>query len=551
MNIKIVFSILFLLGNLIAQVETNFSYEVKYGDGKQVKTKGSSAPTQYNYFENLLDISTYFGSNTYVFTQMEYSNKPVYGVQRTSVDSMINSFYVEYNRESYLIKLGDLYELIGRGLSFYTLQDQNIDYNNSVKGAYFNYWGRDNFEISGLYGLGDYYYRSNPSFRETDREISSNIFVGSFRYENDMLGYLNYSFKFQNIHHNPKQNNFYGGTEIGDDIIDRANDITSQVFDIYYGNIDIHDTVVVINNNLNWNTFVGPLDIYLDKSWINYDKIYGERVSGSRFYTSIYTEILETGITYEYKNYNTPYLLKSVSNPPIVYREGNSILASRNAHSINFGNEIGHQLEVNKNLLGSLNLLGNLSMSFRHQNDMMADMSIIDFLRMEENDQIYEYFPFRQFYLELNGWTLSDRLYYKLGIDQFTEFNVGSKNIFATTIPTQWVWKLRSGSSITTYLEFQDKTVKGPIPGNYSNFYISSSFSYQGKWIITGFYDQEISEDKTSQWPGLDFSYNLTSESQLSLFYGSQKGGLVCANGICAEQPGFEDGVKITFRSLF
>jgi len=35
------------------------------------------------------------------------------------------------------------------------------------------------------------------------------------------------------------------------------------------------------------------------------------------------------------------------------------------------------------------------------------------------------------------------------------------------------------------------------------------------------------------------------------LFYGSQKGGLVCANGICAEQPGFEDGFKVTLRSIF
>jgi hypothetical protein len=53
------------------------------------------------------------------------------------------------------------------------------------------------------------------------------------------------------------------------------------------------------------------------------------------------------------------------------------------------------------------------------------------------------------------------------------------------------------------------------------------------------------------QWPGLDFSFYLNSESQISLFYGDQKGGLVCANGICAEHPGFEDGVKITMRSLF
>ena len=37
----------------------------------------------------------------------------------------------------------------------------------------------------------------------------------------------------------------------------------------------------------------------------------------------------------------------------------------------------------------------------------------------------------------------------------------------------------------------------------------------------------------------------------ISIFGGSQKGGLVCANGVCADQPGFEDGVKVTYRTFF
>jgi hypothetical protein len=72
-----------------------------------------------------------------------------------------------------------------------------------------------------------------------------------------------------------------------------------------------------------------------------------------------------------------------------------------------------------------------------------------------------------------------------------------------------------------------------------------------GKWIVTGYYDLEIKDDVTKKWIGSELSYYISSETQISLFYGSQKGGLICANGICAEQPGFEDGVKITFRSLF
>ena len=151
------------------------------------------------------------------------------------------------------------------------------------------------------------------------------------------------------------------------------------------------------------------------------------------------------------------------------------------------------------------------------------------------------------------------------------------KNIFALTIPTQWVWELTNGSSFTIYLETQEKIVNKLSPidppdvDEYINHYLSVSYSHFGRWIITGFYDFEkyskkmirnpdtfelFSELTTvsspeGQWPGLDFSFFFTSATQISLFYGSQKGGLVCANGICAQQPGFEDGLKITFRSLF
>ena len=195
---------------------------------------------------------------------------------------------------------------------------------------------------------------------------------------------------------------------------------------------------------------------------------------------------------------------------------------------------------------------------------------------MEEESQIYDYYPFRQMYLEMNGWALSDRLFFKLGVDHFTEFIAG-KNTFAFTIPTQWVWKLINGSSFTMYLESQQQTVNKLSPidppdvDQYISHYLSVSYSHMGRWIVTGFYDYESYNKKmmrdpdtfelfselttisstTNQWPSFDLTFFITSDTQISLFYGSQKGGLVCANGICAEQPGFEDGYKITFRSMF
>ena len=121
-----------LLGVLSAQIEMNYSYEMKYGDGKQV-TPLSQDTTDYSYFENLLDINTYIGDNLYIYTQLEYSNPPVFGHSRTRLDSMLSAIYMEYSKGRLNIKLGDLYELYGRGLIYYTLQDQNVAYDNSIK----------------------------------------------------------------------------------------------------------------------------------------------------------------------------------------------------------------------------------------------------------------------------------------------------------------------------------------------------------------------------------------------------------------------------------
>ena len=549
-----------MLGSIIAQADINFSYEMKYGDGKQVTGTASDNPDtlDYSYFENLLDISTNLGDDIYIFTQLEYSNLPVYG----SAADGLNSFYLEYQNENFSINLGDQYELFGRGMSFYTLQNQNIDYDNSIKGLSFDYIVSENIEINSLIGKGDYYYRSNSSTRETDLQLNSSILLGSVDYTHDRWGYFQFMNTNQQLLIDPTLTGILKGTsEIAIELDDRLG--TDPLFTnlLLAEKGEIVDTVAISNQNFNWNFYLGPFDIYIDKAWINYEKFFGTEVFGSRFYTAVYTDFMGVGVTYEYKNYNTPYLIKTISNLPIVYREGNSILASRNAHSFNAGNEIGHQIDFNKNLSNSLNVLGNLSLSYRHQKDEIAELNIIDFLTMSESNNIYAYYPFRQMYLEMSGWVLSDRLYYKVGADYFSEliFLNSGKNTYAFTVPSHWAWKLSNGSSVTTYLELQSKTEKKlnqldftiTNEKNYMNQYISFSYNHFGKWTLTGFYDREDVNDKVHQWPGLDFSFYLNSVNQISLFYGSQKGGLVCANGICAEQPGFEDGYKITFRSLF
>ena len=147
-----------------------------------------------------------------------------------------------------------------------------------------------------------------------------------------------------------------------------------------------------------------------------------------------------------------------------------------------------------------------------------------------------------------------------MGIDDFVslKFLDCGKNTYAVTVPTQWAWKFKNGSSLQSYLEIQSKT-ETVLNENFSvsseykylNQYLSLGYNYLGKWTLTGFFDKQSLKDKVNTWLGLDYSYFFNSENMISIFYGSQKGGMVCANGVCAEQPRFNNGLKMTFRSIF
>ena len=93
----------------------------------------------------------------------------------------------------------------------------------------------------------------------------------------------------------------------------------------------------------------------------------------------------------------------------------------------------------------------------------------------------------------------------------------------------------------------------------YDDYYTSYSYHIKDLMSLTYFYDKEViqhpftedSSNSENSWEGYEVSFELSSSMHLSIFKGSQKGGLVCANGICAVQPAFENGLKITLRALF
>ena len=601
--------ILIFISVCFSQIDYTISNEMKYGDGEEL-LGGQHVP--YNYFENIVDINlSYLRLNLY--EQWEFSDPPQFGYPQQK----LNKVYLEYVDDDLMVKLGDIYTLYGRGLGLNLFQDQSLDFDNSLRGVEFSYSHDDGFKLFGLGGRGLFEYKSNLTLRYNDKSLKNTITA----YGSEMSLPWIYS------------NVIY--VNINQDIESLSDDDGAEK-----KHVDV--------NNLGLNGTWGPVDFYLEKSWLDWtiEGILDEfdnpiHHKGDFLYTALSFDLLGFGITHEFKDYDSQDSLLSISNPPIVFRESASTLVSRSLHLINFTDEIGHQLEIMKRIGGNYNLLFNYSLSYRQKgfNNIIytfaklsdggtpMDSTLIvrinspslkDIIRFDENS--FSFHPYSQLYLEIDGYLFSDNFYFKLGFDLKREIlYYSNKEIFdysmvldvvpsnfidttlqydndfiyqkAFTLPNQFSYNFGNGSSLSSYFEFQwltnstnrDKVYLDSVDVSLThtdeiyNRYFTLSYRHPSKWTLTAIYDynsyepnypvgyninpdddnflehglRQLGIDIKNKWFGIEFLKDFSSNHQLSVFYGSEVGGLRCANGVCAYQPPFMDGFKIAFRSIF
>ena len=312
LSLNKLFYIFIFISFSAAQIDYTISHELKYGDGKEL-LNGQYVP--YNYFENLLDINLSY-SRFNLYEQWEYSDPPQFGYPLQK----LNKAYLEYIDDELMVKLGDIYTLYGRGLGLNLFQDQSLDFDNSLRGVEFSYSHDDGFKLFGLGGRGLFEYKSSPSSRYNDKSIDHS--VTAFGAE-IWLPWISSNVIMFNI------NQDIESLSVGGDIENKHID----------------------NDNFGLNGIWGPVDFYLEKSWLDwntegeYDELNNPiHHKGGFLYTALSFELLGFGITHEFKDYDAEDYPLSISNPPIVFRESASTLVSRNLHLIKFSDEVGHQL---------------------------------------------------------------------------------------------------------------------------------------------------------------------------------------------------------------
>ena len=716
----IYFKIIIVFSLMISNPSFDFSYELKYGDGTGVTNEGNTI-YDLKFNENFVKINSSY-NNYYLYLELEYSDPPVLGYSNKEIQEILTKFYIEKQFDKIYAKAGNIYTLYGTGIGIYTFPDQNIDFDNSLKGVELRYALSSYVEPFIVGGTSDLALRTNPAILEPNRFSENTVVAGGINYDTP-FGYGHFLYKNQNTYmENSTLSTFLidegnRSTLLDWDFSERVDDMISQSEDMNNDGIinfsDLGDDSLKTESfNIGYGIYSDLIDVYFEGEWAEYSKMLGEQVDGHRYYLSLSRNIKDVGITYEYKDYDMPYDMITFSAPPTVSIESTSILAARNSHSINYGDEVGHQIEVISPIFRDLNFLGNISVSGRHnaKNKIYnaTNLGILDYINnnpfsesdfgvgqeeqyianlftecnnltqntvnMQQSEEYFpsltfgdylsfnqdsqdfiSFYPYRQIYGEVSGY-FTDNLYMKIGYDiynevlkhkdqkifnynqaeleeGFNEFNSVVETVAndrwaffqdqcqqiidlgipgiecsgqdvdgngtiessesadyeflnqfgmsldeylnsfslelatdedyyhqiveAWTIPIQLTYDLSGGNSTNFYLEYQSK--KDSQPNAYTdinNFYFSGSYTHKGFWTVTLFYEEEnknysSGNQNSDNWPGLDLSFDLEDKGQLSLFYGSQKGGRVCANGICADQPGFEDGLKVTYRTFF
>mgnify|MGYP004309642459 CR=1 FL=1 len=680
----------------------DFSYEVKYGDGTGVTNEGNTV-YDLKFNENFLKINSSY-KDYYLYMELEYSDPPVLGYSKTEFKDIFSKFYIDKQFDNTYLKFGNIYTLYGVGLGIFTFPDQNIDFDNSLEGIEFKY-NLGDIDMFIVHGNSNLEQRTNPAILEPNRFSENDLSIIGIDYDFN-FGYGHALYK--------NQETYMDNSTLLTFKIDEGNRSTLLDWDfaervdqmIETSGLSESDFWASLNGDyINTESFVVGYgaytnfgDFYFEGEWSNYDKLLGEQAEGYRYYFSYGNNLGDLGLSYEYKDYDMPYDILTFTAPPTVAIESTSILAARNSHSMNYGDELGHQFEVVKPF-GDISFLGNISISRRHKaknkiytfsntqisdyidqssfsgsageedeyietllsdcNDIMQSpdnmnfeeneldkISLLDYMSFGDDEEFISFYPYRQIYGELSGY-LNEDLYVKVGYDLYNEvikhkdqeifnypqdqldqafahfyleaeqvidnrwqshfdtcsqliafgldcsgfnnasdyadqeffsqfgmsredyleslsFNLedlpSSSNhyrqiIEAWTIPTQITYNLGQGNSLSSYIEYQKKRITELEKYDINSFYFSGSFTYSSFLTFTLFYEGEDkvypSQTTSKNWSGLDISFDFQDKGQLSIFYGSQKGGRVCANGICADQPGFEDGLKVTYRTFF
>lgn len=517
-----------LPASLLAQqnIEYSASNFLRYGNETD---RVYTVDTHHDFFENLTETKISISDFLLGF-RLLYDAPPEFGVDFVGIKKR----YLEFNRDNLYIRAGNSFTLYGRGLALNLFENRGLAYDTGLDGVKMEYKAR---MVKVGFTLGDIHYLDIHDFSRIE----------------------DYRMRAATVELNPYPFISFGANiASGKCWLPNSGQVTNAQFDIpeYFGKLNIGGADMYVS--------------YAEKRTTVYNDTLGPHL-GTAFYSSLgYTEE-SFGVSVEYKDYRfgevgpiernamtgSAKRALAFQNPPIVHKEQTFTLLSRYPHVIDFNDEVGFQVDVFYTLFNQLTGNVNFSASSRHYSYDPVDTNSIIHLEYASTPRKTSWLPsFDSKYSPFWEAYTDFQYYFQEGGSDYAliGFNRRSENtayevitraqpqrviklLRTTAVPLSVQYSVSHGWVVKFTSErqwvYDDANLANTT---YYNHLFSLGVARSPTFSVTLRYEFTTDQgtvDQRRNWTAIDALYKISNNHTVTLTVGGDRGGQVCANGVC------------------
>ncbi len=522
--------------------------------------RGEQVGTEYNYFENFISGSVELGQ-WYLDLSIESSQPPEYGFDYQGMDR----FFLSYIGNARSLEIGDISAVFGRGLALNLDENQAIDFDNEILGLRYSSVFFENHEFDFLAGMKREYRFYSPSsdLREPDGKAAYEL-AGTevtLNSESGVWSLIPYfiasrmksDFLWQEL-------DAEVGAVVTDTVSQNMNALQAGWGQSIYGdNWDIY-----VEYNKTWKAFDYPISDQsiqlLDngQSLISSKPKYSQEGQAFNLQLNWFPAWFTT--LFEYKRYlngpetssqkRDPMLLATKPLPwqmgPTGIREHDISLLGNVTHPVDYGDELGWNLELRKSLTDSWSMVINGAQT--SQSSPTDDPGFLPTMDLDRN-------PWQEYYAEFE---YSGSAFYQRLLVAYTRSVLSGQSAAEimehyTLVPAYMSWHPNEDLVLSTVVELQTSKVFGEL---YSGDVLEGHEFQSGHFIFSADYDHNYSaaiiwdtsndpslitnDEEVQHWVSGEVSVKPMDGLWIRASYGKEKGGVRCTGGVCRVLNPFE-----------
>ena len=290
---------------------------------------------------------------------------------------------------------------------------------------------------------------------------------------------------------------------------------------------------------IDWRLTRGIATVYGERAW-NQVSLGATEPEGHATYLGLVLSKWNWSLLFDYKDYDygrfTPF-----QNPPTAYREvGPRLLQGREPHVLNTADEVGYQVELSGQLTSKTFVTLHYNVTSQH----VEDDQFIPFPSLKQDDS-----PYWESFLSIEHDLPAERhVFAELGANEQAAVDWQKR---------KWLWaKFRTPvRSSTIEIETEQMLVTDKIRDDeefHDQLYgiawePTANFSIGAQAQFTD--DDEIKRKEGESWLSAEAAMIFGSGAhRLIAFYGRERGGLKCSNGVCRQVQAFT-GWRLTLET--